>query len=675
METTLKWLKQYVEIPIGTAELEELLTMSGTEVEDMLPVRETGDTAFKFEITSNRTDCYSALGIAREIAALLGTEIKEPDLSYKTAGKNINDLTSVTVEAPELCPYYTAQLITGVKVGPSPKWLLDFIETLSSVKSIRPVNNVADITNYVLLEYSQPLHAFDFDKLKGKRLIVRRARKGEEIRAIDDKIYPLDENMCVIADEEKPQCVGGIMGGKESEITEQTTNILLESAYFDPMSIRRTSRKLGLASDSSYRFERGVDPEGIIKASRRCAKLIVENCGGEIHEGIIQVGKIEPYTHKITFRMPAIKRHLGIEVSAQNVLRIFKGLGLNVKITRENEIFEVNTPSFRRDLEREIDLVEEVGRITGYDKIPTKSRMPIKSVKPSNFEKLTDKLKDIAVGSGFTEVFTDSFVPDTAVYQANIANCKNLIRANNPVRSSEGLLRPSLFQSLLRVRKFNQDKGEPDARIFELARVFLGKEKGLPEEKYLLALTTSDYFQAKGVLEHILARLGIKYTIEPFSFALFEKQTGAKYRAENLDIAYLGKLDRKTQEQFDLQKEAAVLELDVRAALEKWDKVPAFKPLSKFPPMERELAIILENDKTWLELKKIVEQTAGELLKEIKFLEEYRGKHIPQGKKQYTFWMKFQHSERSLTSEEITELVENKIVGAIADKLGGQLRK
>ncbi|MCK5345419.1 MAG: phenylalanine--tRNA ligase subunit beta, partial [Candidatus Heimdallarchaeota archaeon] len=244
METTLKWLQQYVDFKVSASELDELFTMSGTECEDMIPVHETGDTAFKFEITSNRTDCYGTLGLAREIAAILGIDFKMPDAEYATIGKDINSLTSVTLECPKLCPYYSVQLITGVKVQESPRWLHDYIETLASVKSIRPINNIADITNFVMLEYSQPLHAFDFDKLAEKRIVVRRARKGEKIHAIDDRDYELDTEMCVIADAENPQCVGGVMGGKNSEITEDSSSILLEAAYFSPMSIRRTSRKL-----------------------------------------------------------------------------------------------------------------------------------------------------------------------------------------------------------------------------------------------------------------------------------------------------------------------------------------------------------------------------------------------------------------------------------------------
>ncbi|MCD4658005.1 MAG: phenylalanine--tRNA ligase subunit beta, partial [Planctomycetes bacterium] len=456
METTLKWLKQYVDFKVGASELDDLFTMSGTECEDMIPVSETGDTAFKFEITSNRTDCYGALGLAREIAAILGVDFVEPKADYTAKGKNINLLTSVALECPDLCPYYSAQLISGVKVQESPKWLQEYIETLSSVKSIRPINNIADITNFVMLEYSQPLHAFDFDKLAENRIVVRRARKDEKIHAIDDREYVLDTEMCVIADAENPQCVGGVMGGMKSEINEETTTVLLEAAYFSPMSIRRTSRKLGLSSDSSYRYERGVDPGAILKASRRAASLIAESWDGAIiHENIIEQGKIVAPSNKIVFRMPAIKKCLGIEVPIADVMRIFKGLGLGVTVSKENEVYDVTAPSFRRDLEREIDLVEEVGRIYGYDKVPTKSDMRIKGVKPNDIEKLTDMLKDIIIGAGFSETFSDSFVPEQKIYEHSPWKHDKSVKANNPIRTGEGLLRKSIIQSLLKIRKFN----------------------------------------------------------------------------------------------------------------------------------------------------------------------------------------------------------------------------
>ena len=676
METTLKWLKQYVDFKISASELEELFTMSGTECEDMIPVRETGDTAFKFEITSNRTDCYGALGLAREIAAFLGAEFKEPKADYVAKGADINSLTSVTLESPELCPYYSAQLITNIKVQESPKWLLDYFETLASVKSIRPINNIADITNFVLMEYSQPLHAFDFDKLAEKRIVVRRARKGEKMHAIDDRIYELNEEMCVIADAFDPQCVGGVMGSMNSEISESTTSVLLEAAYFSPMNIRRTARKLGLHSDASYRFERGVDPGAVLQASKRAVSLILECCPeAVVHENIIEQGKIEPIINKIEFRMPAIKKCLGIEVPANDVQRIFKGLGLDVNVVKENELLEVKTPSFRRDLEREIDLVEEVGRIHGYDKIPTKSGMQIKGVKPNDSEKLNDLLKDIAIGAGYSETFSDSFVPEKEIYKFSPWSFDTSITAHNPIRSGEGLLRKSIIQSLLKIRKFNQDKGLNDAKIFESARVYLGKKETTPDEKPVFAVTGSDYFNLKGVVELILSRLGIDFVIEPRSYDLYEDGTGANFVVDGKIVAVMGKINKKSQEAFDLIAECCAAELDISVLLEAWKKFRSFSEMPKYPAIERELAIILDNDKTWQELRNIVTEKGGKLLQEVRFLEEYSGKPVPKGQKQYTFWMKFQDASRSLTSEEINEIVEKDIVNAVSENLGGSLRK
>ena len=372
MKVSWEWLREYVVLDVSPEAFLDRLTMAGLNIETQTQVGD--DRAIDIEVTSNRPDCLGHIGIAREASVLFGKPLKVPDANVKTSAKKTAEATSVVVDCPDLCPQYTARVIRGVKIGPSPAWLRKRLETVG----LPSINNVADVTNYVLMECGQPLHAFDFDRLHGKRIVVRRAEAGEKLIAINQKTYELQPGMCVIADADRPVALGGVMGGLETEIGPTAKNVLIEAANFAPVSIRNTARKLILHSDASYRFERGIDTAQLDWASRRCCQLILELAGGELLDEPVFAGiPIDASRPTIRLRFARIGRVLGIEVPADEAVRILTSLGIKPQGTPTRESGEFVPPTWRRDITREIDLIEEVARIYGYDKIPQDVPVPL----------------------------------------------------------------------------------------------------------------------------------------------------------------------------------------------------------------------------------------------------------------------------------------------------------
>ena len=398
MIVSWNWLKEYVALEMSAEELTLRLTMSGLNLEGT--EERPGDLAIDLEVTSNRPDCLGHVGVAREIAALYDLPLVLPEPQPPAADETTASATSVDIECDDLCPRYCARVIRGVKVGPSPDWLRDRLETLG----IATINNVVDITNYVLMESGQPLHAFDFDKLHGGRIVVRRAKPVEKIVAIDQREYELDDQMCVIADADRPVAIGGVMGGLDTEIGDGTVNLLIETADFAPLSIRNTARKLILHSDSSYRFERGVDPAGLDWASLRCCQLILEIAGGELLDGPVIAGKsADEKTPAVTLRFAQLKRILGIDIPADDAVRILKELGLEQQGEATADSASFIPPSWRRDLTREIDLIEEVVRIYGYDEIPADVPVPLMLSTKTHRDRVADSIRDTLTAPGLFE--------------------------------------------------------------------------------------------------------------------------------------------------------------------------------------------------------------------------------------------------------------------------------
>ncbi len=510
MIVSWNWLKDYVALSVPPEELERRLMLAGLNHEDTQSVG--GDLAIDLEITSNRPDCLGHVGVAREASVVFGLTLQLPDPRPPEGKTPTAELTKVTLECPELCFRYTARVIRGVKVGPSPQWIVERLATLG----IAAINNVADITNYVVMECGQPLHAFDFQKLNGREIIVRPSHKGEKFEAINHKLYELDAGMCVISDRSRPVALGGVMGGANTEVGASTTEVLIEAAEFEPVSIRNTARKLALHSDSSYRFERGVDPEGVDWASRRCCQLILELAGGELASGVVDVGRQPPKREPIVLRLAQLKRILGIEVNSAEARRILTALGnressdIKHQAPRhpDTQTLTVVPPSWRRDLKREIDLVEEVARIHGYDAIPEDVTVPMASSHRTQRDRVLAKVREALVACGIDEAMTISLVEEAASEAFSPWTSEPSLVSSTPVLRRADRLRRSLIPSLLLARRNNEAVGNSRIELFEIARVYLPRKGELPEESLMLAMACSgDFLAVKGVLEAIVAGL------------------------------------------------------------------------------------------------------------------------------------------------------------------------
>ena len=670
MKISYNWLKDYCKHELSVEELAESLTNSGLVVDTVNPVDD--DFCLEVEVTSNRPDCLGFIGVAREVATIVRGKLNIPDVDYDTTGENVNDITSIAIEDRELCQRYTARIIKDVKIGPSPEWLQKKIGSIG----LRPVNNVVDITNYVLMESGQPLHAFDLDKLSENRIVVRRARKDETIEAIDGSKCKLSDDILVIADLQKPVAIAGIMGGKETEVSGTTKNILLESAFFDPRSVRRASRKLGLMSDSSYRFERRVDPECVDWASKRAAKMISEIAGGQIVDGIIDQNHLEDKKVSVTLEMSRMNSLLGLQIEKDTAKDILEHLQFRINSESEDG-FSVDVPSFRADVYREVDLIEEVARIHGYDKIPVKSNIGVKLTQDNKFDKITEQTKNIISGLGFNEVITDSIVSDSQDRHGTIWSEMSSLKILNPIRQDEDLLRKALVHNLLRVKKHNQNYGVDKTDIYELSKVYLSQgDDQLPEEKECLCLLGEDGFLAlKGVIEAILSHLNIVNTLESthFDFGLFGPEKSAELRLGGSILGFIGELSREVISDYDFRSKPCVAELDFNILIDKTDLESSYRKIPSFPIATRDLAVVSEETVTWADIKGCIDSLKIDYVDDIEFFDVYRGKQIEKGKKSIAFRIIFRADDKTLKSEEVDAL-QAKILVNLNNSLGVNLR-
>jgi len=673
MLVSWNWLKHYVDLDVSVAEFSDLLTMSGLNLEEFHTV--DTDTCIDFEVTSNRPDCLGHLGIAREAAVLYQKPLKIPAAAPKAVAAKTGSVVSVSIESGDLCQQYHARVVRGVRVGPSPAWMVERLKTIG----ITSINNIVDITNYVLMECGQPLHAFDLQKLHGRQIVVRRAKANEKLQAIDHKDYSLTPDMCVIADADHPVAIAGIMGGSETEITTATKDVLIEAALFSPLAIRNASRKLKLRSDSSYRFERALDPHGPDWASRRCCELILELAGGELLDEPIFAGT-PPSTRSepVTLRFAQLKRVLGIEIPANDAVRILEALGLRVQSQDSGLSATFLIPSNRRDLTREIDLIEEVIRIYGYDKIPSDANVALCASKKRFQDRVSDKVRETLTAAGFYEAMTVSLVSETE---------RKLFtpRGPLPVLSIEhsdfpefSRLRQSLIPSLLVSRRENERHGQFHAQLFELARVYVSTDKTIPEyqaEPRVVGLVSGRPFhELKGVVEQIAARVnpGASVILRPHESSQFVPGRGAEVVLNGQFWGWLGELDRSVTDQLDLRDAVSVAELDLAVLESQANLVPKFRELPTHQASLRDLNFVLDEPVTWSAVEETVRRAGGPLLEAVSFGGQYRGKQIPDGKKSYVVTLAYR-SDRTLTSEEI-EAAQQAVIAACKSELAATLR-
>ena len=677
MNTSLAWLNQYLDQPIDAAEATARLTAAGFPVEDQAAVTTTAgtdDTCLDVEITSNRPDCLAHTGLAREAAAASGRALIQPsDDLPETDNQPASELTAVSLEAPELCPVYTARVIRGVQVGPSPQWLADRLEAIG----LRPINNVVDVTNYVLFELGQPLHAFDLAALDEQRIRVRPAANNEPFEAIDGSRHALSENMLVIADATRPVAIAGVMGGANTEVGDATTDILLESAIFEPLSVRRTSRALKLASDSSFRFERGVDPLGVEQASRRAAALIAQIAGGSVADGVIREGAPEPGSRDVSLRPKRTRSLLGIDIDDATQQSLLDRLGLGPQ--NEDNTIRCAVPPRRLDLQREVDLIEEVARLHGLDQLDVQEKIHIVARPPQAPVQARQALDRTLAAHGYHETITFSFV-DPGRGQAFLPPGDDAVTVEQQ-RAGESMLRPALLPSLLTCRKANQDLGNRDVQLYEAAASWTKRDGQIREHNRLALLCDAERAsdalrELRGTLEELVERLGGEsskrgLSVEPASDDRF--QTAAEVTLNDNALGRFGLLSEKLQNLFDLQTPVVAAELELSPLIELYPPTREVGELPRFPGIERDLSVIVDETVTWQRLEQTVRGTDPALLEALTFLDTYRGKPIPKGQKSVSFRMRFRDPEATLRHEQVDPQV-SAVIDALKQNAGAELR-
>jgi phenylalanyl-tRNA synthetase beta chain len=658
MKVPIAWLREYVDAPPSPQELAKLLVMAGVGVESI-----EGDV-LDLEITANRADLLSMLGVARETGVNLRKPVKVPAIKYIDGGDEVAKAFSVQVVDPKLCPRYTARAVLGVKVGPSPSWMLQRLEAAG----IRSINNVVDITNYVLLESGQPLHAFDARLVRGKKIVVRPANPGEKIVAIDGKEYGLTKDTLVIADAERAVAIAGVMGGKDSEISNATVDVLIESAQFDPVSIRRTARRLGLSSDSSYRFERGVDHDTVDWASRRAVQLLFELAGGKPMKDVIDVSVARASRPVAKVRPARVSQVLGMSVSPGRVREILAGLG--AQVTGSDESLEVTSPVGRRDLKIEVDYIEEVARIEGYDKIPCDTSFGLR-VAVDNVEDLVrEALRDALVGMGAYEALTWSFAEANTPNRVPFWTTGAPIPLRDPQGNVDRTLRESLAPRLLEVLQTNESYKEPLRPVFEIAHLYRRDGKAYGEKNVLAIAAPGDPLGVKGLLETTLARLGIAAELAPASLPFLEAGTAAEVKIGGAVAGYLG---QSTPALSGVRSTASVAEVDVEAIVKAATLTRPYKDFNRQPPVDRDLAVVLADAVTWKQVETAVRSAAPPTLESLRFVSEYKGKGIDPGHKSWAFSMVFRGADRTLTGPEVDQSVQT-ILKALENSLKARLR-
>ena len=676
MKISVKWLKDYLSFQLPVEKLAHRLTMAGLEVEKIENVGD--DVVLDMEITPNRPDCLNFLGIARELAAVLDKPLKLPKVKNPVYPKTKCDIEILDQKG---CGRYIGTLLESVQVRETPPWIAARLAALGG----RSINNIVDITNFCLLETGQPLHAFDYDKLIGGKIVVRRARTGETIQTLDGVNRTLDPSVLVIADARRPVAIAGIMGGLETEVTAQTRRILLESAYFDPVLIRRAARLLGLQSDSSYRFERGVDRATVEAGANRAASLILLEAGGRVAaRRDVNPGRTRGQGKSITVKMSAVNDLLGAELSTAKCRAILKKLGFQVSAGGPG-VLKVVTPSARADIKDPVDVIEEVARIIGYDNLPmTLPFVRAQNVPPQPEYPFAHRLKDIFVGLGYNETISYSLTSQAALDKSGLSHLAG-IRVKNPLSLDQEIMRPSLFPSLLGIVRNNIHHGQKDIKIFEIGTAYLGRS----EHKTLAVMASGatdkdwrnlnkrmlDFYDLKGALDQMLSRIGVPTVVyERCEEPLFKKGTGAAILSGKTSLGLIGEVDSTLLQKWDIKHRAVFYaQCDFENLYRLTDRKAVFKKFSEFPSVTRDISLAVKQDVSFQDVKVVILKQGGKLLEDVTFLEEYRGEKIPPGQKGFIFSLVYQSSLKTLTEDDIA-LVHGDIAQALVDQLHVTIR-
>ncbi len=668
------------------------LPSSGRPGEDVKPYLGESDYVYDFEITSNRPDLFNIIGITREISAITSKKIRLPKPKLMETGSNIEDLIKVEIVDKDLCKRYGGRVVSGIKIKESPYWL----QLRLLLMGQRPINNIVDITNFVMLELGEPLHAFDLDLVAGKKILVRRAHEGEKIVTLDGVERSLNREVLLIADQEKAIALAGVMGGENSEINDNTRNIFIEAAYFDPANNRRTTKFLGLRTEASLRFEKGLDPEMIPLALDRSAALVRDLAGGEVAKGKIDIN----YTtkEKLTIRMNPnrVNRFLNLELSEDYMQGILEKLGFGIEV--RDKSFSVEVPTFRKnDVTREVDLAEEIARIYGYDKIPLK--LPgnlVDQRSKSRKETLKKEVKHMLYGIGFSEVITYSFVSPDFLKILKLVNNESdyskVVKIKNPLNEDQSIMRTTLIPSLLDVLKYNYSRKQKKVLIFEIAKTYFAIEnkEGLPTERdYLTGIMFRakdikdlwekgeiyDYYDVKGVIEGLLNALNIEeYTFKPLEIEFLHPYRGALLEIEGEKIGILGELHPDIGRELGIDDRIGIFELDIKRLFSKGKGAVVYKKLPRYPGVYRDIAFLVREGVLISEVNDIFRTFSDPLLKEYKLFDIYKGKGIEPGYKSLAYSLFFQALDRTLTDEDVDKVMD-KLRAYLRDRLGAIFRE
>jgi len=671
MNTSLQWLTDFLPgAKLDAQAAGDALTNGGLPVEHF-EQRADGDVMLDVEVTSNRSDCLSHVGVARELGALLNLRFQETEPVAAEAVTPATSVTSVRIDAQHLCPHYTARVIRNVRIGASPAWMVKRLEAVG----LRAINNVVDVTNYVMFELGQPLHAFDFDRLAGRKIVVREARAGEAITSIDGHERKLTPGMLVIADAEKPVALAGVMGGLHTEVSNQTVNVLLESARFDPLSVRRTGRALAMKSDSSYRFERGIDPTLPRRASLRAAQLILETAGGELLAGVAEAGSETFQPKRVTLRLDRMRRLLGTDISADDAVDALRRLHFAPQLQDGTQI-AVTVPSWRQDVSMETDLIEEIARVVGYDRIPVRDTISIVVAPPSPEARAMEKIRETLVAGGFFEAVTFTFVSDALAGDFLPQDFSSLPRADAAVRKADARLRPSLLPGLLEAVRRNEANGVAGAKLFETGPAFGVDASGAIHESRKLALVGDDDFRAtRGAVEILLERLDSSrpLMVVPDSRAGFAAGACGRVEWGGQSVGFVGRIDPKVAEKLSLRATPAAAELDLPVLVANTQHVPQLRPLPRFPAVRRDLSLAVADSVAYEALEKLIRDLNLPSLAAVEYVTTYRGKPLEKGTKSVTTTLVFRSATATLTSEQVEGAVQQ-VVRAAQERLGATLR-
>lgn len=653
---------------------------------DIIEVLGLDDAIMDMELTPNRSDCMSVWNTAKEVAAVLGVKAKDIAISFAENEENIDDFVKISVEDKDLCRRYTAKLVKNVKIGPSPLWMQQYLRCCG----MRPINNIVDIANFVMLELGQPLHTFDYQTLAKKQVIVRRAKAGEKIITLDDQERTCHPDNLLICDGERPVCIAGVMGGQNTEVTENTTDILIEAAHFDAVSIRRTSREVGVRSESSARFEKGVDLQRLPAAANRCAQLLAEYCGGEIVGGFFDSCPDEILPTKVLLRPERVNKILGTDFSVDDILSTMERLDFPFVAVEGG--YEVTVPYYRQDVTREEDLAEEVARLLGYDKIPVSlPEGKTTEGKLTPWQKFVDEMLTTSVALGLREIKTYDFIspkewdklllPEDSCY-------RNVVKIQNPLNEDQSIMRTTLVPGILNIAALNCSRSNTNLDLFECGAAFVPTEEQLPAEPMTFtALVTGktvedwqqkpvkkDYFYLKGILEQLFAHFQIeqwsvtKSTAYPF---MHPGQCAEIIIADEI-VGFMGQIHPTVAQNYQLP-ETFVLEMDMETIFKHLPKQFIYHPFSKHPAMVRDLALVVSDDIAADQVEDMIRKNGGEYLRQVTLFDVYTGNQLAEGTHSLAYTLSFQAIDKTLVEQQVNDSVDA-ILKALEENLGVKLR-